>query len=1254
MWRFRLLGFIGVVATVTACAVSIQTPTRTSAPPSPTVPPTRTPRPAATPEPALTLESVLGEGSVGAIAWSTDGAKLAIGGTGGVTIYDAATLALEQTLEVKDLNGWDVSRLAFSPNGEFLLVGWFDQLRVYVLKNGTVRTLEPDVYLDSIADVAFSPDSQWIAVNIHYFSRDSSSTTVVLLDALSGRLKYEFISEESVEASAMAFSPDGRWFAVASQDQIRIWDVTDGSLATTLIGHTHTVLSLAFSPDGSALVSGGADGALRIWGVGAWSLTRTERDFSQAIDRLQFAADGGRLLVAVDHALQTRRWPSLEPVGVLDSVAPTVSISPDGRRFVDWLTVRDTLTGQVLGALPDYMAFTQQLAFSPDGSLLAVGNYGEFWLWDVDGRHPVVRESFPSRSVRPVFDSTGTTLLTLLNDDPEIIQWDLAGARPSRRWPIGPDAFQAPTISPTGHWLALARSGTDRRLQLWDLTDQSLAREFPWPSTTMPQSLAFDATERTLFATSSAGDEYAYDLASGSRQLIRSWDLHATDTSYRDLLSQDAERLAVVAEHFPDPSQVQIWDTRTGDLLLSRISHDYAASVPLMAFTYRGDWLVTGTSEGFRFFSASDPALSLAASTGDHQLVNGVISPDDSRLAIYTSDSRIMIWALSALRILAERTGAPSTRASATPIPPIPTATAELALALTPLPVPALQGSAITASSVVSLTETAVLGAGTIRAASLSADGRQIAIGGSLGVHVYRAVDLHPIAFFRTDRSVTRVCFSADGQRVVAGFGSNTLAAAWVIQTASPTDVLPECLDERAAVAGLHAEPDAHSGLVVRAEGSDVIQTAFGPYEQGVASYAVSPDGRALALGAEGQVHLIDLSSGQLRWSFEIAPFDSDMMQYDVQASRLTFSSDGQTLAAASDEGDLWVVSTATGVIKSQWHAHAGSLAALLFDPSGRRLYSAGFDGLLRVWNARTGQRLLEQNAFSAEKIWDISPIGASQVLTTDGGAVKRWDLTTGTVLQVMAVPSGTITSFLPHGSGLVLKTEPTAFDMWSLQPFQRRLSFVGELQGMYLMGNDLTDYSHFAVSPDGSLIATGGLDPSVRLWDATTGFERLTLEMDSNFIDGLAFSPDGRWLAVVRSGWTNPALLLLDAATGLQVREFALEPGSDPRPLAFSPDGMSVAVTNEVVQVWDLASAQAATVLEKPASALAYSPDGGLLAAGEVSGRVDLVDPRSGKFLYSLLAHSAPISQILFVDEGRALLTAAQDGTVRVWRIAR
>jgi WD40 repeat protein len=205
--------------------------------------------------------------------------------------------------------------------------------------------------------------------------------------------------------------------------------------------------------------------------------------------------------------------------------------------------------------------------------------------------------------------------------------------------------------------------------------------------------------------------------------------------------------------------------------------------------------------------------------------------------------------------------------------------------------------------------------------------------------------------------------------------------------------------------------------------------------------------------------------------------------------------------------------------------------------------------------------------------------------------------------------------------------------------------------------------------SLDGKLLATG-LEPypelydqpelreTVDLWDVTSGQRIRALEGDIGDIHpphvrAVAFSPDGLILA---SGGLSGSIKLFDVATGAELRR--LGPARMTETIAFSPDGRTLAT--EGGTLWDLGSYRtprpnrnAEPHPSDPTTALAFSPDGQRIASGWTDGSIALCDRWSGTELRRLTAHKAPVESIAFLPDGRTLASESEDNTVRLWDAA-
>ncbi len=190
------------------------------------------------------------------------------------------------------------------------------------------------------------------------------------------------------------------------------------------------------------------------------------------------------------------------------------------------------------------------------------------------------------------------------------------------------------------------------------------------------------------------------------------------------------------------------------------------------------------------------------------------------------------------------------------------------------------------------------------------------------------------------------------------------------------------------------------------------------------------------------------------------------------------------------------------------------------------------------------------------------------------------------------------------------------------------------------------------AVSPDGTRLASIGVENTAKVWDATTGQEWLTVSGDASETGyAIAFSPDGKRLATLDTA----QVMVWDALTGQRLLSLPGKSiGQTINHLSFSPDGQRLAVANMdgVPKVWDLATQTEVVSLTGHAAicdGIAYSPDGTRLATGSEDGVVKIWDALTGKELFTFNPGGV-IHNVAFSPDGTRLAAANEDGTLKVW----
>jgi WD40 repeat protein len=235
-----------------------------------------------------------------------------------------------------------VQSVDLSPDGQHMAVGYV----VTGYPPGGVMNLwdilqETVLYEFGGCFVAFSPDGEMIA------SGGCGVNRYVYLHRVSdGERIYDFYTGTYI--LSIAYSPDGQIVASGGSDNnIQLWDLNQGVLLRTLIGHTDDVSTIAFSPDGQFLASGAGgfdnpgESSIKLWRVSDGELLRTYEGHDQWVYAVAFSPNGQVLISGgrdgtypyVDFKIKFWRTSTGELLQYYDETALDVVYSPDGQRF---------------------------------------------------------------------------------------------------------------------------------------------------------------------------------------------------------------------------------------------------------------------------------------------------------------------------------------------------------------------------------------------------------------------------------------------------------------------------------------------------------------------------------------------------------------------------------------------------------------------------------------------------------------------------------------------------------------------------------------------------------------------------------------------------------------------------------------------------------------------------------------------------------------------------------------------------------
>jgi WD40 repeat protein len=405
------------------------------------------------------------------------------------------------------------------------------------------------------------------------------------------------------------------------------------------------------------------------------------------------------------------------------------------------------------------------------------------------------------------------------------------------------------------------------------------------------------------------------------------------------------------------------------------------------------------------------------------------------------------------------------------------------------------------------------------------------------------------------------------------------------------------------------------------------------PFSGWIESVVFSPNDLILASGGGGST--VDL------WDIRTGLKIHSLSGHSDWVRTIGYSPDGSLIVSGSADNTAILWNASSGALLQTFTGHSGEVYAVDISSNGSVVVTGASDGYFKLWNASTGAELdsvyvaiggMKSIAFSSDdkqialcainsfRIYDAvtrvldSSIGgfgsiSSMIVTQDWKTVAVAD---NNNIRIHNVTDGTsITTLFGH-SGTVTGT---------------------------------------AINSDGSLLATGSYDETVRLWDMETFSSVKNISYHSYYTSTVSFSYDDTFLA---SGSYDTTVGLYNLDIGRKSEPFSnyFSYGS---PLSYSPDGQIIATGthNMTVRLWNASSGdviRSMTGHPTTVNSVDFSPDGTTLASSSSDDSVRIWNVSTGAQIDMLLGHTGDVNYVSYSPDGQMLASSSSDQTIKIW----
>ena len=469
--------------------------------------------------------------------------------------------------------------------------------------------------------------------------------------------------------TSVAFSPDGSKVLTGSADEtVRLWEVESGSELHRFAGHT-AIYSAAFSPDGSRIVTGSIDGRVSLWEIESGSeLCRLEgyRDlvddvaslsFPEWIYSAAFSPDGSRVVIgSIDGRVSLWEAESGSELywfkghrGTVTSVA----FSLDGSKIVtgsadETAGLWEAEDGSELHRLVGHTGWVDGVAFSSDGSKIVTNSLdGTIRVWEVESGSELHRFAGHVEFVRSVAFSPDGSLVVTGSDDKTARVWEVESGSELHRFAGHTEGVTSVAFSPDGS--LVATGSDDKTARVWEVESGSELHQLTGDIGKVT-SVVFSPDGSLVVTGSDYETMRLWEVESGSELY---WFKGHPERVTSAVFSPDGSLVVATGS---DDETARVWEVESGSELHQLTGH--TGGVTSVVFSPDSSKVLTAcadeTARVWEVESGSE-LHQLTGHTGG--VTHAVFSPDGSLVATGSADKMVRLWEVESGSELHQLTG---------------------------------------------------------------------------------------------------------------------------------------------------------------------------------------------------------------------------------------------------------------------------------------------------------------------------------------------------------------------------------------------------------------------------------------------------------------------------------------------------------------------------------------------------------------------------------------------------------------------